>query len=178
MKMMQDKNKPWLSQLIDYFKRLKHWADSKYGFYSHFFQFCLVGGTGMVVDLATYALFLHLGINLMLSRAGAIWVAMTWNFWLNRRITFSYSRGAGIFQQYLKFVLYCSLGALMNWSVAVDLSLGSEFFQKHLFLAAIIGIIVGTASNFALSALWVFERKAISPHGAAKESEQTNSIPK
>jgi dolichol-phosphate mannosyltransferase len=174
--MTQDKDHTPLGKLIDHLGRLKHWADSKYGFFSRFCQFCFVGGTGMVVDLATYALFLAMGVNLMLARASAIWVAMTWNFWLNRRITFSYSRGSGVLQQYVKFVLSCLLGALISWSTAMGLSFGSEFFHERLFLAAIIGIILGTIFNFALSALWVFERKAVSRDGAAKQSDQRNAV--
>ena len=38
-------------------RRLKHSLDSRFGNYSRLVQFCMVGTSGMVVDLTFYALF-------------------------------------------------------------------------------------------------------------------------
>src|SRR3972149_5865267 len=165
-----------LSDQINYLKHLKQLADFKFGTFSRFCQFCFVGGTGMVVDLLMYALFLSGGIPLILARGAAIWVAMTWNFWLNRRVTFSYSRELPAFKQYFKFLCSCSLGAVFSWSVAVGLTLGTHFFYKHVFFAAIIGIVIGTVCNFLLSLSWVFRPKVAPSPAAAKDGRQTNSL--
>src|SRR4029077_21081567 len=39
---------------------LKHLLDSRFGNYSRLVQFCIVGASGMVVDLSLYALLQHL----------------------------------------------------------------------------------------------------------------------
>jgi dolichol-phosphate mannosyltransferase len=147
-----------LREQFNYLKHLKRLADFKWREFSLLFQFCLVGLTGMVVDIAFYSILLHVGVKLRLARALAIWLAMTWNFWLNRRLTFSYSRKGGLFKQYLRFTGSCRIGALMSWSTAVFLSQHVYMFSNHLFLAAIIGIIAGTISNFLLSRYWVFKK--------------------
>jgi dolichol-phosphate mannosyltransferase len=113
----------------------------------------------MVVDLLVYAALLRVSLGVELGRAMAILLAMTWNFFLNRRLTFSYSRSGRILIPYLKFVMTCVLGAIVSWSVSVGLTRGLLFFKHHLFLAAIVGIVAGTACNFLISMKWVFRQK-------------------
>ncbi len=83
--------------------------------------FALVGCSGMVVDLVSLHFLLRVA-SLAVSRALAIWLAMTWNFWLNRRLTFSYARSGSLVRQYLLFALACSAGAITNWTVTLLLS--------------------------------------------------------
>jgi dolichol-phosphate mannosyltransferase len=143
-----------------YTKHIKRLADYRYGWLSYFSQFCFVGCTGMVVDLSIYTglLWLTTGLpaRLYVSRAMAIVVAMTWNFWLNRRLTFSYSRNGNLIMQYLRFASTCSVGAAVNWSVAVGLVKIVPFFFQHVLTAAVLGIAAGTLSNFFMSRRWVF----------------------
>ncbi len=148
-----------LKEQVNYLRHLKRLADVKYGAFSRFGQFCVVGTSGAVVDLFTYWVLLSLTVPIMLARAMAIWVAMTWNFWLNRRFTFSYSRRWNAFSQYFRFVATCLLGAVISWSVAMGLTELSGFFKGHVFLAAVCGILVGTICNFLSSLKWVFRRR-------------------
>jgi dolichol-phosphate mannosyltransferase len=145
-----------LREQWNYLKHVKRLADYKYGKLSHFLQFCFVGGTGMVVDLSSLAGLLHLSVSFYVARAVAIFVAMTWNFWLNRRLTFSYGRGQEPFRQYLRFVATCSVGATVNWSVAVALV---DFTGMHKLGAALLGILAGMTFNFLLSLHWVFGKR-------------------
>jgi dolichol-phosphate mannosyltransferase len=148
-----------LREQANYLRHLKRLADFKYGHFSRFAQFCVVGATGMVIDLLAYAAFLYAATPLSISRALAIWMAMTWNFWLNRRLTFSYSRGSHALSQYVRFVAACSFGSVLSWSLSVGLVHSSQVFEEHIFLAAIVGIVAGTVSNFLASHLWVFRKK-------------------
>lgn len=145
-----------------YIKHIKRLADYRYGWLSYFSQFCFVGGTGMVVDLSIYKglLWLTTGLSarLYVSRAMAIVVAMTWNFWLNRRLTFSYSRHGNLIRQYLRFAATCSIGAVVSWSVAVGLVKMVPFFSQHVLTAAVLGIAAGTLSNFFISRHWAFAK--------------------
>lgn len=150
-----------------YIKHVKRLTDYKYGWLSHFAQFCLVGSTGMVVDLSIYSFLLRLApgfsLSLYFSRAIAIATAMTWNFWINRRLTFSYSRNFSPIRQYLRFTATCSVGAVINWSVSVALVKFVPIFSGHMLFAAFIGIASGTISNFIISLHWVFAKPAPVP---------------
>jgi dolichol-phosphate mannosyltransferase len=172
-----------LKEQLNYIKHLKRLADHKYGWFSRLFQFCLVGLTGTVVDLGSYAALIALavprfrdavvavfgpgsflglhckGVALGLAGAIAIWLAMTWNFFLNRRLTFSHTRTDSVLHQYWKFVVTCSLGALISLAIRVSLPYKIPFFDAHKLVAALIGIVVGLLFNFTLSLKWVFRRR-------------------
>lgn len=168
---------------VNYLKHVKRLADYKYGWFSRLFQFCVVGGTGTVVDLATYAALIALavphfrralvallppghfpagheaGIALSMAGAIAIWVAMTWNFFFNRRLTFSHTRADSVLHQYWKFVVTCSLGAMISLAIRVSLPYKIAFFDAHKLAAALVGIVAGLLFNFTLSLKWVFRRR-------------------
>jgi dolichol-phosphate mannosyltransferase len=146
---------------LNYLRHIKRLADFKFGDFSRFSQFCLVGSTGMAVDLIVYSVLLRFSLALTLARAAAIWLAMTWNFWLNRRLTFSYSRRSSVFTQYFRFVASCGVGAVISWTVAVLLPRQLPLFADHILLAAIIGIVAGTLCNFILSRYWVFKQLVV-----------------
>src|SRR5437588_10068202 len=94
---------------LDDLRHLKRLADDRFGNASRLVQFCAVGASGMVVDLSSYALFQLIfsrtwmarqtfrlvggPLDLAVAGALAIALALTWNFALNRRLTFSYARG-------------------------------------------------------------------------------------
>lgn len=169
-----------LREQLNYLAHVKRLADYKFGALSQLLQFCAVGATGMVVDLSSYALllgalapltlalkllsilaagdFLVLGAlwPITVARALAIWIAMTWNFFWNRRITFSRSRDGGVLRQYVRFVIACGFGAVVNWSVSVALIRVISGLPHHVMLSAVAGILAGTVSNFVLSRIWVF----------------------
>lgn len=148
-----------LREQVNYLRHIRRLANFRLGMVAQFLQFCLVGGAGAFVDLATYATLRAGGLHLYGARALAIWLAMTFNFALNRRLTFSYSRAGAIVPQYLRFVATCSVGALVNWSLSVLLTGQVEFFREHIFLAAVCGILAGTIFNFTASYLWAFRRQ-------------------
>ena len=149
-----------LKEQFNYLRHLKLLADFKFGEFSRLMQFCLVGSTGIAVDLSFYSTLLLFGLPLTLSRALAIWLAMTWNFWLNRSLTFSYSPRGSIRSQYPRFVASCTSGAVISWLIAVLLPHRYSLFAQHLLFAAVIGIIAGTLCNFLLSRYWVFKKNA------------------
>jgi dolichol-phosphate mannosyltransferase len=164
-----------LKEQLNYLKHLKRLADHRYGWFSRLFQFCLVGGTGTVVDLASYALLLDLAAHPLarataaaegpaqvmedVARAIAILIAMTWNFIFNRRLTFSYARRDKIWPHYWKFVSACSVGAVISGVISRYLPRKITFFNDHLLAAAIVGIVIGLLLNFTLSQWWVFRRR-------------------
>ena len=143
---------------LRYLNHLKRLADYKFGVWSRLAQFCAVGATGMAVDFSCYALLLRTPLMVWLSRAVAIWVAMTWNFFLNRGFTFWDGRAIGILRQYRRFVASCLVGNLASWAIAMELNYVPLFLGRR-FLAAFVGVVVGTGINFLGSLLWVFRRE-------------------
>lgn len=156
---------------LDHLRRLKRWADTRYGAFSRFVQFCVVGTGGMIVDLTVYWILLSLAVPLMASRALAIWIAMTFCFGLNRRFTFSYSRTDGIFAQYCRYVGSCSVGAVISWTVSVSLTRMTDLFALHPLIAAMVGIAAGLIFNFLMSHLWVFKVRHSEAGTAKRHSE-------
>jgi len=144
-----------LREQVNYLRHLKRLLDFKYGVVSRLLQFCAVGASGVIVDLVSFNILLG-ALPLHISRALAVLTALTSNFWLNRRLTFSYSRHTSWPRAYVRFALSCFVGACANWSVSVGLIASSDFWQRHVTVAAILGILAGTGFNFILSRRWAF----------------------
>ena len=118
-------------------------------------RFALVGLSGAFLDLASFSL-LGLLLSMPLARGLAIWLAMSWNFVLNRRLTFTHARRNSAARQYVLFCSACGLGAVVNWAITVGLCMGSSLFAAHPLAAAMAGIAGGTVLNYLASRYWVF----------------------
>jgi len=165
---------------FDDVRQLKRLLDHRFGTFSRLVQFCVVGASGMVVDLTLYALLQLLfacfwslpagpsaaGFSWPLATAGAlaIFTAMVWNFTLNRRLTFNDSRAGSIPRQFLTYALGNALGIAVSLSLRLFLPQYFGFFARHRLAAAVVGIIVATGISFSMSRWVVFIRK---PAGAA-----------
>lgn len=147
---LRGKSKLSLKEQLNYLRHLKRLYEHKLGGAAQPVQFAMIGASGMVVDLTTFALLLH-ALPAPLARALAIWVAMTWNYWLNRRLTFSDFRGRPVPRQYALFCASCGLGAVVSWSVFAGLHATVPLFETWPLAAAFLGIVAGTVSNFLLS---------------------------
>lgn len=142
---------------VNYLRHLRRLYNFRFGVWAFLAQFILIGATGLALDLTWFSLFLTV-MPLAMARGFAIWIAMTWNFWLNRLITFSFARTESWWRQYMSFCAGCSLGALINWSTTLSLIRYSELFQNQKSLAAAVGVIAGTFFNFALCKVLVFRK--------------------
>ncbi len=165
---------------FDDVRQLKRLLDHRFGTFSRLVQFCVVGASGMVVDLTLYALlqlvfarFWSLpagssaaGFSWPLATAGALAIstALVWNFTLNRRLTFNDSRSGSIPRQFLTYALGNALGIAVSLSLRLCLPQYVGFFARHRLAAAVVGIIVATGISFSMSRWVVFIRK---PAGAA-----------
>lgn len=144
-----------LKEQINYLRHLRRLYVFKLGRLAKPLQFVLVGSTGMVVDLICFFLLMAVA-PLGASRALAIGIAMSWNFLLNRYMTFQEARRESIARQYILFCAACSVGAAVNWAVSVGLTTWSGFFADQALLAAFCGVVAGTAFNYLLSSRIVF----------------------
>ena len=155
---LKGESKLTLKEQINYLKHIKLLFDFRYQNWAYLVQFLIVGASGMVIDLASFALLLK-GLGLSAARGLAIWIAMTWNFFLNRNVTFSYARQESAFKQYWGFCASCSLGAAVNWGASLILCQSVAYFNQHEILAGMVGVIAGTAFNFVLCRMLVFRKQ-------------------
>jgi putative flippase GtrA len=119
----------------------------------------------MAVDVLCFLALAPL-LALGLARALAIAVAMTWNFVLNRRFTFSDARREPFWKQYFLFCASCLVGALVSWGVSIFLCLNSTWFETYKVAAALAGVVAGFFFNFVLSRRFVFRRHDCGERGA------------
>ena len=95
---------------------------------------------------------------------------MTWNFFFNRRLTFSHTRGDSSLPQYWKFVGDVQhRGADQTGSSAATCPYKIVFFNAHLLAAAVVGILVGLLFNFTLSQTWVFRHRTTGLSGPPRD---------
>jgi putative flippase GtrA len=116
-------------------------------------RFSAVGATGYVVNLATFTLCLKLiGLDYRLAAASAFLVAVTNNFFWNRRWTFGPS-GRGRHAQALRFFAVSSIA--FAFSVALLQVLVDPGGVPHV-LAQALSVAAATPVTFAGNKLWTF----------------------
>jgi putative flippase GtrA len=148
-----------LRQQFEHARRWKRLFERKAGRLATPAQFALVGLSGMAIDLLSFAL-LGLWFPLGVARALAIWVAMTWNYALNRRVTFSGLRQVYGWRHYALFCGSCLGGALVSWSICVMACANSPWFAQYPTVAALMGVVAGFVLNYSLSRRFVFRGQA------------------
>ncbi len=144
-----------LREQINYLRHLKRLYAHRYKNLTWLVLFGCVGLTGFGIDLVLF--YLLLGV-LPVASAGAIaiWGAMSWNYVLNRTITFRNTPRKPWFRQYLAFCGSCLLGGAFNWMTRVGLVTGSAYFAVHQLQAAALGVAAGMISNFLFCRFFVF----------------------
>ena len=160
---------------IDDLRQLKRVLDHRFGTFSRLVQFCMVGASGMVVDLTLYALFQLLfarfwplpsgpsvsgfSWSLATARALSILVALVWNFALNRRLTFNDARRGSILRQFVNLCAGQCAWHRRQPVLRLYLPLHVGFFARHRLAAAVVGIVVATGISFSMSRWVVFIRR-------------------
>ena len=156
-----------LKEQIYYLIHIKRLFEYKYKTLAEFTKFCLIGGFGMLVDLTfvylAMQIFMIFGMipkmfQFRIARVIGFVFAVTANFLLNRKFTFSRAEEGNIYRQYLSFFVVSLIGFTVNWFVSVYLYEHIAFFNAHYLIAAFVGILGGTIINFMGSKLFVFKR--------------------
>jgi dolichol-phosphate mannosyltransferase len=132
------------------------------------FRFCVVGASGVVVNLAV------LGTTLaLLPTAWGLWQARTaqaagilgsilTNFLLNDRWTWADSRSDGTthwLRRLGRFCLVSAVAALLQWGSSIALHEGLGLW---IYLAQALGIVLAMGFNFTLNHRWTFRRRSAS----------------
>jgi len=134
---------------------------------TRFALFGTIGGLGVIVHMAVLATVLGAfgqkvlyhnwsdQIEFIIAQTSAAIVAMSFNFMLNNELTYADKRLRGfvpLLRGWAKFALTCSVGLLANVGAAAALMR----MGFHAYPAAIVGIVVGSVWNFALSSKFVW----------------------
>lgn len=119
----------------------------------YFIKFCVVGGSGVVVDFSiTYLCKEILKLNKYISNSLGFTVAATSNFILNRWWTFN-SLESDISIQYFKFIGFSLIGLIINNSVIYLLN---DKLRWNFYFSKLFAIGVVTFWNFAMNYLFTF----------------------
>jgi len=137
---------------------------------TRFALFGTVGALGVFVQLGALWVLLHLVFGerfvyghwtgettFNVANTLAAVIAMTFNFVLNNELTYSDKRLRGfspLLRGWAKFAMTCSLGLLTNVGSAAAL----KAMGFHDVVAVVIGIVLGSVWNFALSSKFVWGR--------------------
>ncbi len=149
------------AQQLLYIQHLRRLYIFKFGLWTQLMQFLVIGGIGTIVNLAALTVLLLFEVNVKLAVALAILIAMTFNFVLNRRFSFSFARHRSWIRQYARYVGASSVAALINYCLTMAvLTYVPKFLPQ---VAALIGIIVGTGINFVASRYLVFRAAHVRP---------------
>lgn len=122
-----------------------------------FLSFVAVGLTGLIIHLfALWLGFRIIEMEFLVSQLIATLVAMTSNFVLNNHLTFGELKlsGKAFVTGLLTFYLACSLGAVINVSVA------GLLFEVSFpwWFAGLLGAVAGAVWNYALTSTFAWDR--------------------
>jgi putative flippase GtrA len=116
-------------------------------------KFCAVGGSGYIVNLCVFALFVGpFGTHHLVAATAAFVVAVVNNFWWNRHWTFDARGGRAGFQAPRFFAV--SIAAFLVALVILELLVSVAGVPE--VLAQAISIAVSTPLNFVGNKIWSF----------------------
>ena len=153
----EGQSKMSLLEQIRYLRHLRRLYQYKYTIWSEVVQFASVGSSGFIVDLSFY-LFLQavFGLPHQLARGLSFWPAVSWNWLLNRALTFSHRDKRPKLRQWMEFVLSSLFGFVINVGSYFLLTTYVPLFQDLPIFALVIGILLGMGFNFIFSSFFVF----------------------
>lgn len=147
-----------LGEQLKYLRHLRRLYQHKFKTKAEFFQFALVGSSGFIVDLVVYLLLQMMGLTHTVARAISFWPAASWNWMLNRIMTFNHREKSRKSTQWGAFVTSSLLGFSVNYGTYFTLTTYVPLFQEHTVSALIIGVLMGMGFNFTISNLFVFKK--------------------
>lgn len=146
-----------IREQVYFLRHLRRLFQYRYPTWTEFIQFGMVGSTGVIIDLAFYlsvqAIFL---VDHKVARAISFVGAASWNWALNRLITFTHREKMSKAIQWPAFIMTSSLGFAVNWGSYVTLTSYVPFFEENKISALLIGVLMGMGLNFMMARLFVF----------------------
>ena len=152
----------WKQQL-NYLRHLYRLYRFKFGGTARLLCFILVGAGGLVIDVACYLGLQWMGLEHRLARFLSFWPAVTWNWLLNRSLTFGERPRQPRVRQWGKFVASSLVGLSLNVGGYTILTSFVDFFADHRLPALLLGVVLGTVANFLLANFYVYRMHSGTP---------------
>ena len=149
----------WRQQL-NYLHHLHRLYRHRYGDAARLVGFALVGASGFVIDVALYLALQGVGIEHRVARFLSFWPAVTWNWLVNRAVTFDERPPQPHARQWTRFAASSVLGLGVNVGSYTLLSSFVALFARYRLLALVIGVCLGGVVNFLISNRYVYGRDA------------------
>ena len=130
--------------------------------WKRFLKFCMVGGSGILVNEGLLWLFTDgIGFFYLYSAIIGIEASIASNFILNNVWTFRDRRKAsgGIFARFIRYNLACLIGVGLNVSI---LWLMTEIIGMHYLISNLFGIAVAVIWNYTASLKWIWKSQVTS----------------
>ena len=143
-------------QRINFVRHLYRLYIHQFGGLARLLCFGLVGASGFVIDVGCYLCLQWAGVEHRLARFLSFWPAVSWNWRLNRGMTFSERPWQPRARQWAKFVVSSFLGLGANVGVYTVLTSYVDIFARHRLLAFCCGVGLGGIANFLVSNLYVY----------------------
>ena len=121
---------------------------------ARFVLFCLVGLTGVAVNLGALRALLAVTPSFGAALALATLAAIAWNFILNNYFTYSDRRLTGwrFVTGLVRFEVICAVGAISNVGIATSI----YHYDDRWWIAGLGGALIGAVWNFVVSAAFVW----------------------
>jgi dolichol-phosphate mannosyltransferase len=147
-----------LKEQRNYLVHLLRLYQFKYAWLSEFFKFCLVGLSGVVVDMGIVFTLKNLfALDTLLCAVFGFLFAVSTNYLLNRYWTFEQGRNTGILRSYLTFVGVSCVGLSVRLGVMSLFRRYTGLDEGYWYLLNnFIGIMVATVVNFIGSKFFAF----------------------
>ena len=145
-----------IQEQLKYLLHLRRLAQHRWAVRTSAIQFGLVGGSGVVVNLAILTLALFFGAPTLLAVGLGLVISFLSNFALNTLITFNDAAPAPLSKRFIGYVGACGFGAILNFTTASIML--AVFPGISAQLAAIAGIAIGMSMNFIGCRFLVFKR--------------------
>ena len=125
---------------------------------SKFIVFCIVGGFSFVIDIGFVNLFFLLGLSFPTARTFSIALALIFNFFANRNLTFK-ATGREIKRQVVPYIIVYLFANLINLfsSILVVKFAGENLININ--IASLIGTALSIPFSFFGSMIWAFKKK-------------------
>ena len=167
---VRGKSKMGWRQQIDFLRHLYLLYVHRHGRPLRVLCFALVGASGFVIDLVCYLALQWAGVEHRVARLLSFWPAVSWNWLLNRSVTFRDRAPEIRARQWAKFVAGSLVGLAVNVGSYAALTSFTDVFDRHRLLALLTGVGLGCLVNFMLSTLFVYRRHSAAQAAAEPEA--------
>ncbi|MDE0193188.1 MAG: glycosyltransferase family 2 protein [Gammaproteobacteria bacterium] len=147
-------------QQVNYLRHVHRLYLFRYGGMARLASFLCVGASGFLIDVAFYLGLQSFGLEHRLARFLSFWPAVTWNWRLNRGLTFAERPWRPQGRQWAQFVGSSLLGLSANVGSYTMLTSFVAFFGQNRLLALVCGVAVGSIANYVVANGYVYGRRS------------------